>query len=72
MKCKITLTAQRGVDSKAEIEHEILVIQDIIGEKLVSGGDDKGGNGCAVYEGEFHEFYQKVKDRIMHKIEAYE
>lgn len=67
MKVKIILTAQRGVDSKAEIEHEIKVIQDIIGDKLGCG---EGGE--AVFEGEFHEFYQRVKDRIMRKIKAYE
>ncbi|MCJ7483887.1 MAG: hypothetical protein MUO31_13090 [Thermodesulfovibrionales bacterium] len=65
MKCKITLSAQRGVDSKAEIEEELKVIEDIVGAKL-------GQSSCeAVYECEFHELYLKIKERIMRKLEAY-
>lgn len=67
MKVKITLTAQPGIESKAEIEHEIRIIQDIIGEDLSSGE-----GRTAIFEGEFYEFYERIKDRIMRKIKAYE
>ena len=68
MKIKITLTAQPGLDSASEIREEINVLQDILGTQLAEGAVQKE----AVYEGEFHEFYIKVKERIMRKIKAFE
>ena len=68
MICNVILTAQPG-DSKQEIEEEFAVIKDIMGV-----GDDKifTTPGKGRFECEFHEFYMKVKERIMRKIKAYE
>lgn len=71
MKAKITLTVKVGVESKKEIEHEMSVLEEIIGTKPeISCGEC--GHNVAVFECEFFEFYQRVKDRIMSKIKAYE
>ncbi|KKN74416.1 hypothetical protein LCGC14_0390360 [marine sediment metagenome] len=70
MKYKIMVTIDKSVDSKEEIEHELRVLAEITGVKSQKAVHD--GRRVAVFEGEFHEFYQRVKDRIMSKIKAYE
>ena len=66
MIAKITLTFQPAVDSTEELRQEIKVIEEI------TGFTGKSGEGrTSVYEGEFHEFYLRVKSRIMKKLEAY-
>ena len=72
MKMTITLTPDVGRDSEEEIRRELKVIQDITGMSEDEGNIKPiGGARCAVFEMEFHEFYQKVKDRIMRRIKAY-
>lgn len=70
MRYKITLFAQHGIDSKEEIKRELEVLREITGVPPRSGVE--AGQNFAVFEGEFHEFYRKVKGRIMSKIKAYE
>lgn len=70
MKFKIILMIDKSVDSKAEVEHELKVLKEITG--VVSQTEIFEGKACVVYKGEFHEFYQRVKDRITRRIKTYE
>jgi len=70
MKFKITLTADIGRDSKAEVERELGILAEITGQKPQKGVE--GNKNAAVFEGEFHELYLRIKERIMRKIQAYD
>jgi len=70
MKVTITLTVRRE-DSKEEVMEEIDVLREIIGADF-SRGEQKDDERTAIYEGEFYEFYLRVKERIIRRFKAYE
>lgn len=68
MKIKVILTVYRGVDKKEEVRRELAFLKDITGEEPKADyGEDISH---AVFEGEFHEFYQRVENSIMAKQNA--
>lgn len=70
MKYEITVFADIGRDSAEEIRRELKILEEITGEKAQEKIVE--GQIGAVFRGEFHEFYGKVKERIMRKMKAYD
>lgn len=72
MRCRVILTADGRLDSRKEIEKEVEILRKITGEDGNAEYAKGERNGkCLVFEMEFYEFYRKLKDEIMERLETY-
>jgi hypothetical protein len=76
MKIEVRLIPDFARDSEKEIEHEIGVLNDILGHDAAHCREKTDGisgplvRNYALWTGDFWELYKRIKDRIYRRLEA--